>query len=63
MYWVILNDELTIELAMRISSVENMHSIPKAIVWRDLSGRESTEMSVSFGKNRLKVGEGSKFGG
>jgi hypothetical protein len=48
---------------MRISSVKNMHSIPKAIVWRDLSGRESTEMSVSFGKNRLKVREGSKFGG
>jgi hypothetical protein len=52
---VVLNDELTIELTLRIRSVEDVYSIPKALVWRDLSGRKSAKLSVSIGKDRLKV--------
>ena len=52
---VVLNDELTIELTLRVRSMEDVHSIPKAFVWRDLSGRESAKLSVSIGEDRLKV--------
>jgi hypothetical protein len=52
---IVLNDELTIELTLRIRSVKDVHSIPKALVWRDLGGRESAKLSVSIGKDRLKV--------
>jgi hypothetical protein len=52
---VALNDELTIELTLRIRGVENVHSIPKALVWCDFSGRKSTKLCMSFGEDRLKL--------
>jgi hypothetical protein len=52
---VVLNDELAIENTLGVGSVEDVHSIPKALVWRRFGGRESTKLGVSIGKDVLKV--------
>ena len=52
---VVLNDELTIELTLGVGGVEDMHSVPKAFIGGNLSGRESAELSMGIGKDRLKA--------